>query len=107
MSETEKYKIVSAWATHIDTLNTKIEALSDQGYRIHTFNTEHVTDPETGMGEDRYSVLMSLNELDSKYLGVVNLEDVPPSDVDRRLADGWIIASASISTKFVRMVKKK
>lgn len=41
-----------------------------------------------------------------KYHDVTNLKDVPSDDVDSYLADGWEIASASISTKFIRMVKR-
>jgi len=42
----------------------------------------------------------------SGYENVTNLKDVPPVEVDHHLAEGWDIASASISTKFVRMVKR-
>jgi hypothetical protein len=32
------------------------------------------------------------------YEGVTTLKDVAPEEVDRHLAEGWEIASASIST---------
>jgi hypothetical protein len=35
------------------------------------------------------------------------LKDVAPEEVDRHLAEGWEIASTSISTKFVRMVLRR
>ena len=40
------------------------------------------------------------------YEDVTNLADVSPNDVDQYLENGWEIASTSISTKFVRMIKR-
>jgi len=44
---------------------------------------------------------------DTGYENVTNLKDVPPEEVDAHIVEGWQIASASISTKFVRMVKRR
>ena len=46
-------------------------------------------------------------ELKSGYENVTNLKDVPPEEVDSHITQGWEIASASISTKFVRMIKRR
>ena len=40
------------------------------------------------------------------YAGVTALQDVPPNQVTTYLTQGWEIASASISTKFVRMIQR-
>ena len=104
MSELDKYLILENDSLYM--LNQEMNNAVSQGYKLNTFTITEIQEDECGR-HPQYVAVMSLNELDSKYLGVINLEDVPPSDVDRHLADGWIIASASISTKFVRMVKKE
>jgi hypothetical protein len=40
------------------------------------------------------------------YADVTGLRDVALEDVDAHIVEGWEIASWSLSTKFVRMVKR-
>ena len=101
MSELPKYRILTAWETHIDSLHEKINVLVEQGYKIHTFNTEYVCDPNTGVGEDRFNVLMSLSS-SNKYDNITNLKDVVPGDVEEHLAEGWVVTDSW--AKIVRMV---
>lgn len=51
-----------------------------------------------------WSYLMYLDT--GNYDNVTNLADVSPQDVDLYLLNGWEIAATSISTKFVRMIKR-
>ena len=67
----------------------RINALSEVGYKVHTYTSEY-----------------ALMEIKDDYHGVTNLKDIPPNEVDDFIVNGWTIASASISTKFVRMVKR-
>ena len=67
---------------------------SKQGYKLHSVIP-------TGGG------ILAIMYLDKgNYEDVTNLADVAPPDVDQYLANGWEIASTSISTKFVRMIKR-
>lgn len=97
-----KYRIITAWETHIGELAEKINVLVEQGYKVHTFNTEYVTGETPGIGEDRHNVLMSLSS-PAKYDDISNLKDVPPNEVDELLAQGWVVADSW--AKVVRMVK--
>ena len=47
---------------------------------------------------------VSMNLDLGNYAGVTALQDVPSKQVTTYLTQGWEIASASISTKFVRMI---
>ena len=68
-----------------------------QGYKLHT----------VGWRQDQRLAYYAIMYLDKgSYEDVTNLADVSPSDVDQYLANGWEIASTSISTKFVRMIKR-
>jgi hypothetical protein len=97
-----KYRVLTAWETHIDGLIEKVNVLCSQGYKIHTFNTEYVTGETPGIGEDRHNILMSLST-PSKYDDISNLQDVAPQDVDEYLERGWRVADSY--SKFIRMVK--
>jgi len=95
MTELKKYRVVyRPEGVDVDdplgSFLQKINALADVGYRVHTFDHDYA--------------LMSFQE--NQYAGVTNLRDAIPAEVDRYLSLGWEIASASISTKFVRMVKR-
>ena len=81
----------------IITLSNKTEAneYAEKGYRLHTYS-EMMID-----GSWSQSFVMTL---DLKYEDVVNIADVPTQDAKLYLDQGWEIASASISTKFVRMI---
>ena len=73
---------------------------SEKGYKLHS------VDPwisEYGH-TNGWHYVMYLDK--GNYDNVTNLADVSPQDVDRYLANGWEIASTSISTKFVRMIKR-
>ena len=69
----------------------KLSALEDAGYRL--------------VFVDGGRAFMEYRGND--YSNVTNLKDVPPNEVDQHIADGWEITSTSISTKFIRMVKRK
>ena len=57
------------------------------------------------MNETMFYAIVKLAE--DSYEGVTNLRDVAPELVDECLRNNWRIASSSISTKFVRMVRYK
>jgi len=76
----------------LDAYAEKINALADVNYKVHTIDI------------DQGVALMVLDV--GNYEGVTNLKDVASIEVDDYLAQGWEIASASISTKFVRMVRR-
>jgi len=76
----------------LDAYAERLNALVDVSYKVHTIDI------------DRGVALMVLDV--GNYDGVTNLKDVPSDEVDDYLVQGWTIASASISTKFVRMVKR-
>ena len=100
--ELPKYRILTAWETHIGELIEKINVLVEQGYKVHTFNTEYITGETPGVGEDRHNVLMSLST-SNKYDDITNLRDVVPGDVDEYLVEGWVVADSW--AKVVRMVR--
>ena len=79
------------------TLYGWLNAKANQGYKLHTVGHRH--DQRLG-----YYAVMYLDK--GNYEDVTNLADVSPSDVDQYLENGWEIASTSISTKFVRMIKR-
>ena len=73
------------------------------GYKVKGYYPNFESSAVDGSGPIWYASL----ELDNGgYENVTNLRDVPPEEVDSHIIQGWEIASASISTKFVRMVKR-
>ena len=84
----------------------KVNALSDAGYTMEAFAiSPGYSGQDVGESYPSFTAVMKLDM--SNYEGVTNLRDVFPEAVDDALAAGWEIASASISTKFVRMIKRK
>ena len=69
----------------------RMSALADAGYRLVFIDGNRAFMEYRG----------------NDYSNVTNLKDVPPHEVDQHIADGWEITSTSISTKFIRMVKRK
>jgi hypothetical protein len=86
--------------SHINDVNE----FTDLGYHLHSFQVNHIAYPD-GSSERYETFIMVLGKPD--YHDVTNLADVKPMDVDTYLARGWEIASTSISTKFVRMIKRR
>ena len=97
-----KYRVLTAWDTHIKKLRDQINALVEVGYKIHTYAPLYTQSEVPGSGETLHHVLMSLSS-STKYEDISNLKDVPPNEVDALLADGWIVADSY--SKFLRMVK--
>ena len=102
MSEKQPKYVVLEASTRED-LDTKINAFAGDGYRVHSYNyTEYY---DNGTLCKTYTALMYLDI--GNYEGVTNIADVPTADAQRYLDEGWEVASASISTKFVRMIKRE
>ena len=95
-----KYRIV--WSSKEDDVEQKMNALAEVGYILASFN--YVAGDNQDLN-DVYHAVMKLDE--GSYEGVTNLRDVSPELVDDALASGWEIASSSISTKFVRMIRRR
>lgn len=96
MSEQTKVRIVlcpvsETYTNIIEEWEQRIDALEGSGYRL--------------VFVDGNRAFMEYRGND--YSNVTNLKDVPPDEVDQYIADGWEITSTSISTKFIRMVKRK
>lgn len=92
-----KYLIFGA--EDLDKLNKFINNRTKEGYKLQAIQ------PYQGIGGYVFLVYMYLDV--GNYEDVTNLKDVPPEEVDTHIMQGWEIASASISTKFVRMVKRR
>ena len=76
----------------------------EKGYKVRSIHPNF----ESYEAEKGSSIWYAFIELDTGgYENVTNLKDVPSEDVDRHITQGWEIASSSISTKFVRMVKRR
>jgi len=75
MSEQEKYQILENDTLH--NMTNEINEATAQGYKLHTFignQLQGECGPYT-----QYVAVMSLSELDSKYIDVMGLKDgVPP-----------------------------
>ena len=75
----------------------------EKGYKVRSVYPNF----ESYEVEKGSSIWYAFIELDTGgYENVTNLKDVPSDEVDSHIVQGWEIASASISTKFVRMVKR-
>lgn len=107
MGETESkepQKYVLKRADRIDEIQNLINEFYEKGYRVRELRTP-VTQGEY-INNVTYVALFEL-DIEDKYENVIELKDVPSGNVTEHLANGWIIASASISAKFVRMVKRR
>ena len=92
----DKYWVIEATSTL--RANEKISKFEKQGYKLLDVK------PYNGIGGSCFLITMYLDT--GNYDGVTNLKDVSSVEVDTYLLDGWEIASASISTKFCRMIKR-
>ena len=93
-----KYRVVAA-ATEYE-LQLKLNALAEQGYILHQFTSQVEQEFKTA-----FYAVMKLGEND--YSNVVALRDVVPELVTEAIENNWEIVSTSLSTKFVRMVRRK
>ena len=103
----QKYFVIQKLIEDIDStafFETMLEDATKLGYKVHTFTTQFEPGEYQGTGWRRYTALMVLDV--GNYEGVTNIADVPTNEAQRYLEAGWEIASASISTKFVRMIKR-
>jgi len=103
----QKYFIIQKLIEDIEStafFETMLEDAAKLGYKVHTFTIQYEQSEFPGIGYRRYIALMVLDV--GNYDGVTNIADVPTGDTQRYLDNGWEIASASISTKFVRMIKR-
>ena len=96
MSELDKYWVIEASSTL--TANEKINKFEKLGYKLMDVK------PYQGVGGSCFIITMCLDV--GNYDGVTNIKDVPTDEADIYLSKGWEIASASISTKFVRMINR-
>lgn len=76
----------------------QVNEYAELGYKLHTVINGNVD------GVPYVEYFMYLDK--GAYEDVKHLADVTPQDVDTYLANGWEITSTSISTKFVRMIKR-
>jgi hypothetical protein len=76
--------------------------LGDQGYSLAFFTYRH---PEAEGENDVFHAVMKLDV--GNYQDVEHLKDVDPLEVDAHIAKGWEITSTSISTKFIRMIRRR
>lgn len=89
-----RYRIISGFED-VDKFETSVNALAESGYAVSLLNVD----------AGKLSAILKLDT--GNYENVTNLKDVDPLEVDKHISEGWEIASCSISTKFVRMVKRK
>lgn len=82
-----------------ETFEKSLNDLAQKGYRLSQLQVTGADHPDM---IDYYFAVMSL-KTDSKYENIANLKDVPPSEVDDYLAQGWIVSDSY--SKFIRMVK--
>lgn len=95
-----KYRVF--WTTTETDFEGQLNALSQQGYSLAFWDYRMAKE----QGEtDVYHGVLKLDA--GSYEGVTALRDVAPEEVDQYLAQGWEIASCSISTKFIRMINRK
>lgn len=98
MSEAKLPKYRTVVTENAGELQEKMNALAELGY---TFKQVVISDRD----ETPFLIaVMTIQEGD--YTGVKQLRDIAPELVTDALSSGWEIASASISTKFCRMVHR-
>jgi len=90
--ELSKYKIIYRPKGPADEIwEGPVNRFVQVGYKIHTVRENFV--------------LMELAS-NGKYSDVINVKDVPTKEVREYIMKGWEVGSLSLSTRFVRMVKK-
>ena len=94
-----KYKVF--WTFSDEALEIQLNGLDNQGYSLVFWDYRQV---ESSIDTKMYHCIM---KLDTGYQDVVNLKDVATEEVDKHISEGWEITSTSLSTKFVRMIKRK
>lgn len=90
-----RYRVLQGFKD-FEEFERRINIASDLGYTAVFAGTN---------GEGGLWALMKIEN--GNYQDVTNLKDVEPTEVDGYIAEGWEITSTSISTKFIRMVKRK
>lgn len=96
-----KYRVIRENNYH--EFEEKLIALSEMGYILASFNPIH---EPTNMEETMFYAVVKIAEND--YSNVESLRDVAPELVDDAIhKGGYEIASTSISSKFVRMIRRK
>ena len=103
MTNPPKYRLIKVYDDE-DEFIGKVNALVDEGYKVHTHVSEYEQGEHLGIGNRRMEALMSLSS-SNKYDNISNLKDVDPRDVEEYLLDGWVVADSW--AKNIRMVKKK
>lgn len=98
MSELPKYRVVAAYTEH--ELQLKLNALAEQGYTLHQFTSQVEQEFKTAF----YAVMKTS---DNDYSNVVQIKDIIPELADEAINSGWEPVSMSLSTKFIRFVKRK
>ena len=93
-----KYRVIAAYTEH--ELQVKMNLLADEGYTLHQF-TAHI---EQEFKTAFYAV-MKLGEND--YSNVTQIKDIVPELADDAINSGWEPVSMSLSTKFIRFVKRR
>ena len=100
MSEKQPKYLVIQGSSRTD-FQDKLTMFSEDGYRVHSYT---YVENALGEGEEMWTAILYLDI--GNYEGVTNIADIPTAEAQRYLDAGWEIASASISTKFVRMIKR-
>ena len=93
-----KYRVVAA-ATEYE-LQLKLNALAEQGYILHQFTSQVEQEFKTA-----FYAVMKLGEND--YSNVTQIKDIVPELADDAINSGWEPVSMSLSTKFIRFVKRR
>ena len=105
MSELPKYHLVKGYSSEgYKIFMNEVNALIDQGYKVHTFISDYEEGEHRGTGDRRLLALMSLSS-STKYDDIERLVDVAPHEVNGWLDKGYIVADSW--AKNIRMVKKK
>lgn len=95
-----KYRVIHT--ENRDEFEMKLNTLADEGYILASFNPVH---EPTNMDETAFYAVVKIDE--GNYENVIALKDVAPELVTDALSAGWEITSTSLSTKFVRMIRRK
>ena len=87
-----------------DYFHTQLNDAYNQGYRVHSFNTQYEQGEYAGIGSKRYTALMSFNG-PSKYEDITHIDEVATmTDAQELLDHGWEILETY--AKKIRMVKR-
>lgn len=90
-----KYRVVSAQTE--STFEGKINALAEKGYTFKAFMES----------EDMHMLVAVMSIAENDYSNVIAIKDVSPELANDALSAGWEPVSMSLSTKFIRMVRRK